>query len=213
MLTMTGMSTSFEAPTPFTFPRYVLDERHRLRAIDPLIESPEDLRAALTAEPGRWAAFGAQLEQNDLLYNPVLMQAGPWDRSIVLRMLKRAYAQHESRTQAASWAQAGGLEKHPGVGPVLEAMVLQFASQARAAGQLPVLLLLQDGGSGDNLAQWLGPLLDAHGIRYVSTHPIAPTTDPSNFVPDGHFTPAANARIAARLREVIREEIARKPKS
>ena len=44
MLSLSGITTSFEAPMPFTFPRYRLGPGGELVAEQPLITSPEELR-------------------------------------------------------------------------------------------------------------------------------------------------------------------------
>jgi hypothetical protein len=70
---------------------------------------------------------------------------------------------------------------------------------------------LHDGSSGDALFRLLSPLLVAQAVDYVSTHEVAPTGNPANFVGDGHFTPQANLRIAEELRKVLARSPARPP--
>ncbi|UUX96833.1 hypothetical protein [Aquabacterium sp. J223] len=202
LLSMTGATTGFEGPAPFTYPRYRLDDQGRLQATQPLVRSTADWREVM-ADPQRWGAFKQQLAQHDRFYDPLLFDAGVGDRSAIVRMLRRAWAQHSSRDLADSVLGPDGFSADPEIGPVLQALVLDFAQRSRAAGKRPVVLLLHDGQSGDALHRLLSPVLTAHGVDHVSTHEVAPTSDRANFIGDGHFTPLANLRIAAELRKQL----------
>ena len=56
METISGLTTSFEAPEPFTYPRYSLTPNGHLMGYMPSITSEEDLRGAL-ANPMKWQVF------------------------------------------------------------------------------------------------------------------------------------------------------------
>ena len=86
-------------------------------------------------------------------------------------------------------------------------MLMQFAATSRAQGKLPIVILFQDRGSGaDSLYRLVGPALMDAGVPVVSTHAIAPVTDPKNFVSDGHFTPAVDRLIAEQTLQIIRRD-------
>jgi hypothetical protein len=78
-------------------------------------------------------------------------------------------------------------------------MVSDFAATARQDGKFPIVVVLNDKGYEDHLIQVLLPRLGQEAIPYVSTHAIAPASNLSNFVGDGHFTQSANQRIATVL--------------
>jgi hypothetical protein len=209
LLTLGGATTTFEKPTPFTFPRYTLGVGGRLEEVRPVVASLEDLRGALGDE-ARWSRYIDQLARHDLFYDPLLMRRGPADRSAILRMVRRAYAQHEFRRRAAAIEGPEGFRDHPEVGPVLQAMAGDFARRCRGAGQVPMILLIHDRPYGDALFRLLGPTLEAERVPYFSTHLVAPTSDPANFVGDGHFTHAANERIGREALRVLRAAVAEK---
>ena len=86
-------------------------------------------------------------------------------------------------------------------------MVSEFAATARADGKRPLVILFNDRGFDDHLYQLLQPTLSANQIAYISTHDIAPATDGTNFSSDGHFTQAANQKIAEKTLSVIQQEL------
>lgn len=201
LLSMTGATTGFERPAPFGYPRYVVDGG-TLREIPTPVPTLQAWREAL-ASPSRLAQVEAELAHHDHFYEDGLFRANVTDASAVVRMTRRAVAQRHLRALARSVLGPDGFEDRPDIGPVLQAMARSFAERARAAGKRPVLLLIQDGSSGTSLEKLLAPTLVAAGIDWVSTAADAPTSNPANFVGDGHFTTHANQRIARRLRDLL----------
>ena len=51
----------------------------------------------------------------------------------------------------------------------------------------------------------LAETLRVAGIEYISTHTLFSADDPSNFVPDGHYTESANRRLVESLHTLIRQ--------
>jgi hypothetical protein len=204
MLSLSGITTSFEAPMPFTFPRYRLGPGGELVAEQPLITSPEELR-----DPDRVKAFYAQLARSDAFYDPWQVDAGLADDTALLRLLRRSYAQREFAIRRRRLiGDTAGFVDNPQLGPVLSALLVDFDARARAAGQMPIVLLIQDRGGTDALYRLLAPTLHRRGVLFVSTHDVVPTTDSANFIADGHFTAAANRRITEQVASLIRAEIA-----
>ena len=204
MTTMTGLTWMFESPAPYCYPRYTLDAAGRLVETWPTIRTEADLRAAL-ADPAKLAAFRADLAAHDRFYDPFAFRANVLDRSALARLVRRAWADRNVTDGSASVdrPKLGFDPTDPEVGPPLRAMCRQFAATARADGRRPVVLLIQDQGSKDDLDQLLARSLDDDGIPRVSTTADVATDDRTNFIPDGHFTPAADDRVARRLLAVI----------
>ena len=124
-------------------------------------------------------------------------------------MVRRAYAQHHFASVAGAITNKDGFNPDdPDIGPTLKAMCRDFAATARADGRRPLVLLIQDQGSERDLYDLLGPALDAAGVPYISTHQLVPTRDHSNFVTDGHFTPAAYDRVARAVLERLKTDSA-----
>ena len=213
LLTLSGMTTTFEKPTPFTFPRFVLDAAGGLRRIDPLIADEAALREAVLHDPAKWDAFVAQLERDDRFYSRTYM-GGPTfaDGSTLVRLARRALSQHAGRARAeAVLSSRAGFADDAEVGPVLRAIVVDFAARCRADGQVPLIVLIQDQRPGDALTTLLGPTLDAANVAYVATNDVAPPENVANLASDGHFSAAANERVARVVDEKIHAIAAARP--
>jgi hypothetical protein len=192
--TLTMMTSTYEAPCVYTYPRYRLagDE---LQATWPTVVSLADLRAARN-DPAKWNAYVNELAANDAYYAPYLLRSTWLDHSALARIAWRALAQRHLRTVGERYHTAAGYTDDPDLLPVLRQMVATFAKTAREDGRTPVVLLFNDRGYGDDLYRGVAPVLDRDHIPYVSSHTIAPATDHQNFVADGHFTPANDEKIA-----------------
>ena len=60
----------------------------------------------------------------------------------------------------------------------------------------PIVILIEDRGQGGILAKMAASTLRENRIEFITTSDIVSPNDNSNFVSDGHFTPAANEKIA-----------------
>lgn len=194
----TTMTAWFEAPTPFTYPRYRLIDG-KLEATDPFLHSMADLRAALR-EPARWQAYVDFLRQNDPAFDPWVFESDLLDHSALARLVRRGYGQKHLHDVNARYWGPDGFTNADGLLDVSVALMADFAAQAKAKGQLPYIILFQDRGYQDHLVRAFGERLDHLGLPYFSTHQIAPSTNPRNFVPDGHFRPEVEMELARALR-------------
>lgn len=201
LTTMTGMCWGFEAPAPFTYPRWYL-ENGELRSVQPEIASLAELRAALS-DPALWNAFVDQLAEHDLSFSPVLFHAGPSDQSALLRTTKRGWGQRVQDQFIAEFEGEDGARRFREVADTARAMMEAFGREAREDGAIPVVLLFHDKGMGDLLYRELAPTLQDNGIAYLSTHDIAPSDDMSSYVPDGHFRRSFDEKFARRVLEMI----------
>jgi hypothetical protein len=196
-----GLGTSFEAPQPFTFPRYVLRD-NQLRAIEPPVSNQAGLRGTLRSHQ-TWREYVTQLAAQDPFVSPALANHDLLDYSMTARMLRRAWGQRHIADITARLRGGGDYDGDPTLMPALRAMVLDFAQRARAMGSNPVILLFEDRGYDGVLRRTLLPLLEANGIPYVLSADIAPATDAGIFEPDGHFLPRIDRAMAERLRPIV----------
>lgn len=202
METISGLTTSFEGPMPFTYPRYYTGSDGTLTSRTASIASPNDLRRALR-DPSQWQSFVDELSNADYFYSPFLFRADIFDHSVILRMIRRAYGQHMIRARTDALRPKEGFAGSPDIAKVLNAIFLSFSQKCRDRGVTPMVILIEDGGYGRTLSPIAIPMLRAAQIDYVSTASIAPPDDSANFVADGHFTRAAFRRIAAAVLEKI----------
>jgi hypothetical protein len=205
---MTGLTLGGEVPAPYTFPQYDV-VNGQLQPVLPKIQTLAQLRTARD-NPRQWQAFVTQLAERDRFYSPLTFQHNFIDQSAILRMARRSWAkQYRDRVSRSIHTPAGFNPQWRQI-PVLQKMIEEFA--IGADGALPIVLLIQDQGYDDHLYKILQPTLEQTGVAAVSTHTIAPAGDRQNFVADGHFTAAANQRIAAKVLEVINQRLGREKK-
>lgn len=195
MVTLSGLTTSFESPQPFTYPRFTLGQKGRLVPHWSSIRSPENLRVAL-ADREKWRTFLGELAAEDAFYAPEMMSANFTDHSVLLRMIRRAWGQRLLRSRTTSLLADTGSGRAPDIAPVIRVILVDFAIRARAADKRPIVILIEDKGYGGLLTAMLAPTLQAAHIEFVATGDIAAPDDPANFLSDGHFTPAIDAEIA-----------------
>jgi hypothetical protein len=200
METISGLTTSFEGPMPFTYPRYGLTADGRLKGYMPSITTPDDLRAAL-ADPAKWRFYLNELANNDVFFARAIFQEDIFDQSVLGRLIRRAWGQRVLRDRTDA-LRAKGVSGVPDA-LVLRAMLLDFATKARAAGQRPIVLLIEDRGYGNALSSAAVPVLQHSNIEYVATSAIATPDDTSNFEADGHFTSLVNEKIARAVLSVL----------
>ena len=202
METVSGLTTSFEGPQPFTYPRYSLDTNGHLVGHFPTISSQNELREALAA-PAKWAAFLDDLATNDAFYERRIIQADFFDHSVIARMIRRAWGQRVLRERTSKLRAAKGFSGAQDIAPVLRAMLLDFAGKARQAGERPIVILIEDRGYGGSLSAIAASELRANRIDFVTTSAIVSPDDSGNFLADGHFTPAADEKIARAVLDLL----------
>ena len=205
--TMNGMTWQFEGPAPYTYPRYFVEDG-KLKAIWPKILSLFQLRAALQ-DKQQWDAFVTQMQDRDQFFNSFLFKRNLLDNSVVVRLIRRAWAQRHQMMITNQIHDAAGFNAESEI-PILRAIVADFAATAKSDGKMPIVLILNDRGYDDHLFQALKPTLENAEIPYVSNHNIAPATDIRNFVSDGHFIESANKLIAEAVLKLIDENVDRR---
>ena len=198
MHTIDGLTTGFEAPQPFTYPRYSLAADGHLVAHWPIIRTQQDLHEVF-ADPAKWQTFLHELTAEDDYYRDILMRSNVFDRSVIVRMLRRAWAQRFRRERTDTLGMESGFSGAPDIPPTLNAMLLDIQKRCLAAKARLVVLLIEDRGYEGVFSRITVPSLKRHNIDYVITSKIAPTSDSNTFISDGHFTDAVNAKIAKAL--------------
>lgn len=188
---MSNRTWAFEQPAPFTYPVF-LPEGDTLRRIEPLVNSAAEERA-LTADPVRAAAWDTQLRSTDALWSSAAFSLPFLDQSPFARLVRRSLAIGTiDRREQALLANPEGAPLPYGI--ILRRMVTNFARIAREDGQTPIVVLIQTRDPGDpDIRGLLLETLEADGIPYLATTDYQQVSDPTAFLPDGHYTPAVNA--------------------
>jgi hypothetical protein len=199
-----GVTTSFEYPQPFTFPRYRLGPDGSLMAHEPSVRSPGDLRRILS-DQASWDDWLAELKANDYFYVHGLTAEDPADRSLIGRMVRRGFGQFVDRNRMAKLRGQDGKFVAPDIVNVLPKLIGNFAQLARQSGKRPIVVLFEEYGYEGVLMPLLGPALVHDGIEYVYSGDIVPANDLRNYASDGHFSPEANVRIATAVLKLIND--------
>jgi hypothetical protein len=195
------MTWHFEVPCPHLYPRYFLEGR-KLRQIEPIVKSSAELREAL-ADPQLWRAVVDQLESHDAFFEPRVFNADFGDHSALARTLRRAWGQKRLRETRAIMHGPDGFTNATGAVDTARVILERFAKDVRARGQLPVVLLFDNRGYADHLYQALGPWLEERGVPFIATRDIAPASDLSNFVPNGHFIEEVDLELGRALAALL----------
>lgn len=207
MRSLSGMSWSYESPTPYTYPYYSLNSENELVAIEPAIQTGEDFIRSFQAQDERWQLFKQQMKQYDRPFDSFVFNHNISDRSAIVRLIRRGWANRiREQSQKGLFTPEAGFNPEASEIRTLEVMLSEFIRTAKAADQTPIILLINDQGYADALPTVLTPHLNSLEAQVLSTHTIASTTNPKNFIDDGHFTKEVNLKIAKALQPLVRGE-------
>jgi hypothetical protein len=203
MGSMSGLIWQFESPAPFTFPRYHV-AGSTLTEERPVIRSEAEFRDAFGKQTPLWQQFKAQLKASDRGYSAFVFDQSPIDRSAIVRLVRRGWVAHNEAYDQGVYDSHTGFNTKAEEVQVLRTMLAELSRQTQARGERLVVLLLHTRGQSDHLHQAIGPALDTAKIDYISTHTLFSANDPTNFLPDGHYVPAANQKLARALVSKLR---------
>ncbi len=197
LVTMTPITWAFEAPPPFTYPRYhVVDGQ--LQAIAPPFDDLAGLRRVLR-DDAAFASFRAALAENDAGFNPLVFDQDVLDYSLLGRLVRRAVGHSHQTDFTARYHGARGFLDRDGLFETARALIKRHAQMAREDGRIPLVVLFEDSRYEGHLEEVFTETLRAEGIAFVSSRAAAPASNVRNFIGDGHFSAEANRRIAEDL--------------
>ncbi|MCR5883547.1 hypothetical protein LRS03_12065 [Rhizobacter sp. J219] len=201
MGSMSGLIWQFESPAPFTFPRYRLAGA-QLTEEQPSIRSEAQFREAFGKQ--EWQQFKQQLGRSDRGYHWFVFDQSPLDRSAIVRLVRRGWVAHNEAYDRGVYDAHTGFNVDSEEVRVLKVMLADLSRRTQERGERLIVLLMHTRGQSDHLYRAVGPTLEAAKIDYISTHTLFSANDPTNFLPDGHYVPASNQKIAKVLLDKIR---------
>jgi hypothetical protein len=202
LATLTPMTSGFEGPTPYTYPRYRLDGAGISEVPAPLEDLPA-LRRAL-AKRDAWSSFRASLAASDSAFFPAVFDADLFDASTIGRLVRRALGHRHQISFEARYHDQSGFTNADHLVEVGRALLADFGNTAHADGRIPLVVLFDDRGYTGQLEAAFASTLEAAHISYVSSHTVAPASNLANFVADGHFTPQVDHQLGRMLLDRIR---------
>jgi hypothetical protein len=205
--TMTAMTWNSAFPMPYTEDRFELSGSG-LRRVPLPYESFQDFIRAFY-DPQAWNRARAAFKQHDAYYNDLLVRASVLDHSSIVRLMRRAYGLHLERAARARVLDDRGFHADTEEIRLLNAIVRDFAAQARQDGIVPVIFVINNYGYGTNLYDALKGTLTTCEIPYLSSHTVVSPRDPRGYLPDTHFTDANDDRLARALEKVIDMQVAK----
>jgi hypothetical protein len=140
---------------------------------------------------------------NDPMYNPIFFRANFLDHSSIFRMLRRSYEQRYLRTTRRAVLDQSGFHPDSDGLKIARAIVHNFAAEARNAGMIPVIYIVNNLGYSDYLYRALAPALEADAVPYLSSHTVVSPDDPRGYLRDSHFTDEVDDRLAEALEKIV----------
>ena len=204
--TMTAMTWNSAFPMPYTEDRFELDG-NGLRMVPLPYESFDGFIRAFY-DPPAWSAARAQFKAHDAYYSDLLVRRSVLDHSAIVRLMRRAYGLHLERAARARVIDERGFHPETEEIRLLNAIVREFAAQARRDGIVPVIFVINNYGYGTNLYDALKDTLSNCAIPYLSSHTVVSPQDPRGYLPDSHFTDANDDRLSWALQHVIDTQLA-----
>jgi hypothetical protein len=204
--TMTAMTWNSAFPLPYTEERFEL-AANGLQVVPLPFESFPDFTKSFF-DPGAWSRARAQFKAHDPYYDSFMFRGSVLDKSVIIRLLRRAYGLHLEREGRARVLDEHGFHADSEEIRVMNAIVRSFATQARSQGIVPVIFVVNNLGFGTQLFDAVRGSLDRCNIPYLSSHTVVSPADPRGYLPDSHFTSANDDRLARALAKVIDSKLA-----
>lgn len=203
---LSGTNWSYENPTPYTYPYYTLTENNQLTKIDPIIKTADQFTQAITQQNGDWQQQQQQMREYDSPFSAFIFNSNFSDRSALIRLIRRGWANRTiNKSETRLYHQTKGFDANASEIKVLKAMLSEFTQTARNAQQTPIVILISDQGYNNHLHEALSPHLNTLDVSVLNTYDIASSNDPTNFIPDGHFTIESDRQLATQLHTLIRQ--------
>ncbi len=202
---MTNDSLGVDVPYGSFYPTYI-QEGSALKESLPEISSFEELEASINNNI-LWDKHLDNLRKNDKHYKDIIYKSNFLDYFILGRLLKRWYKIKNNNLNTNLLHNRDGFNLDSDSIQITNLLVRNFVKDVRANNSVPIVLLFQPQGYDDHLYQALKETLQQNNIYYISSHEIVPTTNPRNFISDGHYTEENDRKIANELMNLIDKDM------
>jgi hypothetical protein len=195
------MFWNYDGPSPYTADRFELED-NKLVATPPDFDSFDDYCKTFM-DKAAWEKAMANMTAGDTSFSEFAFNASWLDNSALFRLVRRAHNQHTADLSGSYSISKAGVVPDSKQIIIAQAIVREFASDARSKGKLPVIYIVNNLGYGDYLYQSLKPVLESDKIPFVNSATIADPALPMNYLSDSHFIPPIDDEIARELVRVV----------
>jgi hypothetical protein len=199
--TRSGLALSFEGVAPYTFPCYRLSESGLIE-VPPPFWTQREFRQSFVRQDARWQEMVTWLKANDPVISDLTFDANVLDHSALIRLARRAWVASRFDALKIGGHQTEMPEAFQQQVPVSLEMFRRMQTLARERGDKLVVALIHDQGYPEVLRTLFAVPLREMGVAVLDTTDVVSTRDPANFLKDGHFTPQANQKLAAKAFEL-----------
>jgi len=196
-----GLALSFEGVAPYTFPCYRLNGTE-LVEVPPPFWTQAEFRQSFVRRDAKWQEMVAWLKANDPVISDLTFDANLLDRSALIRLARRGWVASRFDALKLGGHQTVMPEAFQQQVPASIEMFRRMQSLARERGDKLVVALIHDQGYPEVLTELFAEPLRSMGVTVLDTTEVVSTKDPVNFLKDGHFTPQANQKLAAKALEL-----------
>lgn len=195
------LSASFDNPTPYTFPKYYIEDGE-LRTITPKIITRDRFIQSVRDQGADWQLFIDDLKKHDPGWDRFLFAENFTDEMASLRLLRRAWSRRaHTSLEANVYSESKGYNLENRYIQAVPLLLEQMYQQSVHDQQKFLVALFHAQGEPGHLEGWLGAELEKRGIPYISSADHFSAMDPSNFISDGHYSDENDAKLA---HEVLR---------
>jgi len=205
MKSATGLFSMPEYPPPYSYPIYTRVADSTIKRSPPIASYKAFVEAfRATGESALFSDHMSFLAAHDAYFDRFTWAQWPGSELTLMKLLRRSWASRAKTITAASVysATAGYKSEDPALA-ALPFMISGLQEECNARGQRFVVLLFHHRGEPGHLGRWLGPVLSKNGTRFVSSASVLDSTDPLNFLADGHYKPEWDRAIAEQLESAL----------
>ena len=197
-MSFSNRSWLFDQPLPMTYPIFSVEDGE-ITEIAPLMTN---WRVQISPPKALQARWMDQLRRHDLFYTDLAYAAPALDASPLVSSLRRAVVKKTINRRKSDLLSNPASRKR--LIALTRAILVEFGRMAREDGQTPFVVLIQDMTIRDlDLQEIAGDILRENKIDYIDTADIIDPADRTWFKPDLHFIPAADQKLAARMKVII----------
>jgi hypothetical protein len=202
VLLMNRGSLFSDSAFPYFFPRFKLEHGEVVRVADSLINSADELRAALD-DPARWQRQLDVLAKNDDAYHRFFFASDPLDHSVLGRFVRRGLSKHHLQAYSNDIYGPAGFRRDREAPQLFRGILRQMVRELRAENVQPIVVLFSLQGYGNHLYDLVEDILREDAIPYVNSYDFCRSDDHNKFLPDLHFVHPCDLAFAKRTLEII----------